>query len=484
MPASQSVEAESPESLGARATRGTLWVLAGRIASQFIRLFSNLALTRLLFPEAFGLVALVNTLLIGLAMASDLGIHVSLVQNEREDPDFLDTVWTLQAVRGFAIAVAAVGLAWPYSRFYESPDLLWLTPIVAFGAFLEGLNPTKLIRLQRRLELKRLVLINLVARVASIVVMVAWASAYRSPVALAMGSLSYAGFRLALAHAAIPGRSERLGWDREAFSSLVRFGKWIFVSTLISFLAVQLDTLLLGKLIPLTMLGVYGIGLMLIRLFREFTQALLSQVLFPALAEAWRAGPEELRASFLSSRQLVLRLGALIVLATLFGAPAFYEILYDERYHEAVWIAQLSLVGAWIIFLQSSAELTLLATGETEVLPWVSAARLVGAILGCGGGFYFFGLAGFVIGTAGGGAFGYVVVHIALRRHRLPIMRIDFPYSLLLVLIGLGGTASLFWIRQRWGVNASRTASFLGGVVFLSPIAAYLLQQVRQRLTR
>ena len=47
-------------SLGSRAVNATLWIMGGYGASQVIRLVSTLVLTRLLFPEAYGIMAVVN----------------------------------------------------------------------------------------------------------------------------------------------------------------------------------------------------------------------------------------------------------------------------------------------------------------------------------------------------------------------------------------------------------------------------------------
>ena len=61
-------------------------------------------LTRLLFPEAFGLMALIQTFMIGLAMFSDLGIGPAIIQSDRgEDPDFLNTAWVMQILRGICL---------------------------------------------------------------------------------------------------------------------------------------------------------------------------------------------------------------------------------------------------------------------------------------------------------------------------------------------------------------------------------------------
>ena len=48
-----------------RAINSGIWVTAGYGLQQVLRLASNLILTRLLFPEAFGLMAIVQTIMTG-----------------------------------------------------------------------------------------------------------------------------------------------------------------------------------------------------------------------------------------------------------------------------------------------------------------------------------------------------------------------------------------------------------------------------------
>ena len=96
------------------ALRGTAITLGGTAGQQFMRLLSNLVLTRLLFPEAFGMMALIQTFTAGLQMFSDIGLRPSIIQNKRgEDPDFLNTAWTLQIIRGAGLWLFSCLLAWP-----------------------------------------------------------------------------------------------------------------------------------------------------------------------------------------------------------------------------------------------------------------------------------------------------------------------------------------------------------------------------------
>src|SRR4051812_6290963 len=79
-----------------RAGRSAVWAMLGFGGGQALRFAGNLVLTRLLMPEAFGLMVLVNTFLMGLALFSDIGVGTSVIQNKRGDERaFLDTAWTI-----------------------------------------------------------------------------------------------------------------------------------------------------------------------------------------------------------------------------------------------------------------------------------------------------------------------------------------------------------------------------------------------------
>ncbi|MDY7023361.1 MAG: oligosaccharide flippase family protein, partial [Cyanobacteriota bacterium] len=79
-----------------QAVKSTIWTVVGYGGSQVLRLGSNLILTRLLIPELFGLMALVHTFIIGVALFSDIGIRPSIIRSNRwNDPLFLNTAWTL-----------------------------------------------------------------------------------------------------------------------------------------------------------------------------------------------------------------------------------------------------------------------------------------------------------------------------------------------------------------------------------------------------
>ena len=86
------------------ATQGAYWTIANYGLSQALRFGSNLILTRLLFPDLFGLMSLVNVIIMGLGLFSDIGVGTSIIRSKRgNDPDFLNSAWTMQVIRGVGI---------------------------------------------------------------------------------------------------------------------------------------------------------------------------------------------------------------------------------------------------------------------------------------------------------------------------------------------------------------------------------------------
>ena len=65
-----------------RVLRAGGWTIFGFGASQLLRLGGNLILTRLLFPEAFGLMAIVQAVLVGVTLLSDIGVEQSIIHNK------------------------------------------------------------------------------------------------------------------------------------------------------------------------------------------------------------------------------------------------------------------------------------------------------------------------------------------------------------------------------------------------------------------
>ncbi|UWR24122.1 oligosaccharide flippase family protein [Sulfitobacter sp. S190] len=380
----------------ARVVRSTSWIVLGYGASQGIRLAANLILTRLLFPEAFGVMALISLVTVGLALFSDVGIAPSIAQSKRgDDPDFLNTAWTIQVIRGVILWAVATALASPFAWFYGAPELATYLPIAALSLLVAGFNPTRIETAHRHLLMGRLTALDLGSQVIGIAAMIVLALWWQSVAALVVGGVIGALAKLALTHWGLPGAANRLRWEGAAVRELVTFGKWIFLSTVFWFFASQGDKAVLGKFLSLETLGIYNIGYFLASFPMLLGQNVTSRVMIPVYRETAGHSAKIARMRYALSGGL---LAMLLVMA--FAGPWLVGLLYDDRYAQAGGIVTLLGVALIPQVIGMTYDQAALAAGDSRrffVFSAVRAVLQVGLLLA---GAMIAGLAGALVGMA------------------------------------------------------------------------------------
>ncbi|HZZ41339.1 MAG TPA: oligosaccharide flippase family protein, partial [Tepidisphaeraceae bacterium] len=435
-------------SLTRLAITGSAWTILGYGTSQFLRLAGNIILSRLLFPEAFGLMALVTAFLVGLDMFSDLGIAQSVIRSpDGDQPSFLNTAWTLQILRGAALWVGSCALAFPASHFYSQPELAHLLPIVGLTALIAGFNSTSLYALNRSMSFRTLTFIDLSTQITSLTVMVLYALfIQRSVWALAVGSITASILRLTISHFIIrnPHRP-RIHWNRPAARELFSFGQWIFLSTLLTFVGSNADRFIFGKLGSISWLGMYSIALALAMLPAAVILKIGSSVTFPAYSRIFaRSG--DLSSAFRRSRLPLLLVGGLMTSCLLVAGPATISLLYDQRYHDAGLLLQLLAINVWFQILECTNGALLLAIGKSATVAAGNIAKLACMCITIPLGFHLLGIKGAILGFCLADIGRYLVLALSVRRQGLSCLSMDFLLTLLVAAITLLSLTTLHYL--------------------------------------
>lgn len=301
--------------------------------SQIIRLASNLVLTRLLFPEAFGLMALITVFLVGLTMLSDIGVSPSIQQNPRGDePDFINTAWTIQVVRGVFLWLTCCLLSVWAAWFYDEPQLKTMLPVAGLSLLIVGFEPTRILSASRHLALGKVTMLNLISQVLGLIVMLVLAYFMKSVWALVLGGVFGSLIRLVIMSLFLPGLRNRFFLSYDSASEIIKFGKWIFLSTLCGFLLTQGDKAILGKYITMEALGIYNIGYFLASFPQALASTVMSQVMIPLHRERPPGASLENYAAIRKTRLAL----TFVVLAMQFSMAMagiwIVDILYDDRF--------------------------------------------------------------------------------------------------------------------------------------------------------
>jgi len=424
------------------AIRGSVWIILGFGISQVMRFGGNIVLTRLLSPEAFGIVGVVTAVLIGLEMFSDVGLRPNIIQNQRgEEPEFIRTAWTIQIIRGIILAIAAMAFAWPLASLNNEPSLTIIIPFAGLTAIIAGFNSTWLLVYSRRMILGKLVILDLVAHFCSLITMMIWAWYYPSVWALVAGIFANRLVKLVASHTVLAGTTMKVQWESQSANELIRFGKWIFISTALGFLVARLDVFVFGSIAGMGMLGVYLLAKNLSRLTVEPLIKLASTVLLPLYSRIVEQDPKILRAQTFKSRAMLLLLFLPPLWAVVLWGDQLIALLYDERYQDAGWILQILAAGMIPASIISTMNPVLLAVGDSFRHLVNTANRFILQILGMSIGTYYADVTGFIVGVSAAEFLGYPMIVYLIRPYRVWLPLLDglaFGSSFIVIWIAFG----------------------------------------------
>lgn len=400
----------------------SLWTIGTYAASAAIRFGSNIVLSRLLGPEVLGIVVIAQAIRTGTDLLTDLGPEQNIVHSPHGDEDgFLNTIWTMQILRGLIVSLACLCFTPLLSSFYRID--IWLLVVVSAAPLLNSLMSTSIFSVSKRMDVKTRNLFELFSETLGLAINITLALALRNVWAPILGIVLSIAVRSALTYM-LPRPRHRFMLDRIHAPAIFHFSKWIMLSSLALYAAIYVDRLFLGRVVTLATLGVYGLAKAISDLPNTVAGRVGFQIVFPFVARReadLRPGSAD-RAELGRTRRNFL----LLVLTGIATVMAWSDwaviILYGQRYAAAGWMLCMLLVGAWIAVLSSLNEATIFGRGEPQNVGLANVLRfaVMATILPIG--FALWGLTGALLALPASEAMRYLVLARAQVRVRLTFM--------------------------------------------------------------
>jgi O-antigen/teichoic acid export membrane protein len=378
------------------------WILLGFVAMQVLRFGTNLILTHLLFPEAFGLMVIVYSINMGVNLLSDLGIGSGIiVHSAGSETGYLNTAWTIQVIRGGLIGLVMLACARPLAVAFSNLHVEPLLRIISLVPVINGFTSTKVPLADRLLDPKRRVSIDLGMQVFSAVVTATLAFAMHSTAALAWGSVLSALFTVVVQHKVLHGPPNRFHWDRAQAKEIVSFGQISFLSSALLFISAEGSRLFSATMVDTRMLGLIGLASGLSIMPWQAIQTLSQRVLMPAYAEVVRSGDSaRLRRAVLKARLMQIIPCWILNVGMIVFAPVIFRTLYDVRYTQSAQLLQIQCVGMLVAIVTFSYNGLLVGMRRQGLSLGLQALQNIFLWAGMYFGFKWAGPVGLVVGTS------------------------------------------------------------------------------------
>jgi lipopolysaccharide exporter len=383
--------------------RGDLFATTFTFGIQIIlRLVSSLILTRILLPEAYGIITILLSVLYVIGNILDTNVSLFIVRDKNaEQPRYLNTAWTMRVIRSLlSSAILFVGAPLIATKIYNLPELALPLRVFSLWFLIDGFESMGFALAIRRKQARLQMYSELAASLVSTVFSIIYCYHYRTYWGIAFGMLLNRLIMTVLSHRLYRDLRPRLFIDLSAAREILVYSKFTIPSSLLSLGLNQFDKVVFLRLFDLRLLGIYGLAGNISGSIESLITKISQAVLYPRIAHNFRENPDTFTKRYYTEN-IKLFAGILALPAAVAGAAhLIIGLLYDPRYSEAGGVLQALAIRAVFLSFASPAEDLLISAGQFHVILIGNVLRASWIVLASLLGYYYFGFSGFVYGIA------------------------------------------------------------------------------------
>jgi len=363
------------ESLSKTVARGGIWIFGLRIVNRGFALIRTIILARLLAPHDFGLFGIAVLAISTIETFSQTGFQAALVQKKNNIESYLDTAWTISAIRGIILFLILFSSAPIIAKFFDSAQVTLIIKVIAVSTLLSGFRSISIVFFQKQFEFNKQFYYEISATFVGLTVAIILAFILRNVWALVWGELVANFVRVFMSYIIYSYRP-RIKLEKEKIHKLFGFGKWVMGSSMLSFLIIQGDDIFVGKMLGVTVLGLYQMAYLISNLPTTEITHVISQVTFPAYSKLQDNLPK-LRESYLKVLQLTAILSFPIAGLIFALAPDFIKIFLGEKWMPMVPAMQIMVLFGLIRSIGATTGPIFDAVGRPDIGTKIIMAKFI-----------------------------------------------------------------------------------------------------------
>lgn len=335
-----------------------------RLSVKGLGLVISIVLARMLAPEAFGQIAIMNVFINLSRVIVDGGFATALIQRKDVTERDYSTVFFINL--GVAtVCFVLLQLAAPWISRYYSQDVTRPLQVYAITVFLAAFNALQMARMQKRMEFRKIMICSLIATVISGAAGIAAAYCGFGLWALVLYDIAnnvIICITAAFAEKWLPKLEFSLYRARMLFS----YGWKIFVSAVLCSLYGDIRSLVIGKKFSGNDLAYYNRGQQFPQVISHTLDSAIQSVMFPTMAAV-----QDEKTKLAGMLRRAETMGAYVVVPVMFGLAAVSEVvvqlLLTEKWLPCVPYMQWLCIGHAAVPIISSNLIAIKAIGRSDI---------------------------------------------------------------------------------------------------------------------
>lgn len=370
---SQNFQEKIP-SFARKIVQGGMWIFSLRMIEKLLGLIRVIIVARLLSPNDFGLLGVAALVSAILNIFLESGFNQALIQRKEKIQEFLNTAWTVQAIRGLFIFAVIWFIAPFAATFFNEPNSLNIIRFFALTQVIDGFRNIGLVFFQKEMEFKKQFFCNVFPEIIALIATIWAAYILRNVWALVIGAIVCSVFVYIFSYAMHPYRP-RFEFNLSKFKVLLSFGKWVIGYGILGFLIIQGDDILVGKVLGAAALGLYQMAYRISNLPATQITHVIIQVTFPAYAKLQDDIPR-LREAYLRVLTIVAFVSFPLAGLIFVFCSDFTAIFLGVKWMSMVPAMQVLSAFGLIRSLTATTGPIFIGVGKPKIMTWLSAIQL------------------------------------------------------------------------------------------------------------
>lgn len=262
---------------------GLFWRLLERIGAQGVQFIVSVVLARLLAPELFGTIALLNVFIAILEVFVDSGLANSLIQKKEADDLDFSTVFFFNLGVCFLFYLGMFLAAPAIAHFYKMPDLTAAIRVISLILVISGVKNVQQAYVSRTMQFKRFFFATLGGTIGAAILGIWMAYAGYGLWALIAQSLFNSTVDTIIIWITVEWRPKWM-FSFERLKGLFSYGWKLLVSSLIDTGYSKLRQLIIGRMYNPASLAFYDKGGFFPHAVVVNINSSINSVLFPAMS--------------------------------------------------------------------------------------------------------------------------------------------------------------------------------------------------------
>ena len=325
----------------------------------------SIVLARILAPELYGIIALINVYLLVLNIFVDSGLGSALIQKKDADDVDFSSVFFFNIGMCTALYVVMYFAAPAIASFYDNTELVPVIRVASLTLIISGVKNVQQAYVSRHMLFKRFFYSTLIGTVFAAVVGIAMAyMGYGIWALIAQNLLNTAVDTLVL-WITVKWRPKRF-FSFERLKSLWSFGWRILASSLFGTGYRQVWQLVIGKVFSPSDLAYYNRGESLPNVITGNVDSTINSVLFPAMSKK-QDSVEELKAMTRRSMTVSVYIMAPLMMGLAATAPVTVRLLLTDKWAGCVPYLRVFCVVHMFLPIQSANLSAIKALGRSDL---------------------------------------------------------------------------------------------------------------------